>query len=145
MKNICAIFVSILALFVMPTIAQENRAEILKAFVKDIPSLATENVSTVNGLIGASQKKATKTIDITKENMKASLQEAQGKTCILVVGSHTFVKFSDTKKCAASGSWGTCMPYGEGYILNNGFKSVNDYINNIIGKPDDQKRMLFIF
>jgi hypothetical protein len=145
MKTIKLILVPIFALFIIPAIAQENKAEILKAFVKDIPSLATENISTVSGLVDASQKKATKTIEITRENMKASLQEAQGKTCILVVENHTFVKFSDTKKCAASGSWGTCMPYGEGYISNDGFKMVNDYINNIIGKPDTQKRTLFIF
>lgn len=145
MKNLKAVFASILVLFIIPAIAQESKAEVLKAFVKDIPALATENISSVGGLMEASQKKATKTIDLTKENIVASLKDASGKTCIIIVGNHTIVKFSDTKKCAASGSWGACMPYGEGYILNNGFKNVNDYINNIIGKPDDQKRMLFIF
>jgi hypothetical protein len=73
------------------------------------------------------------------------LKEAEGKTCIVVVEQHTFAKFSDTKKCNMSGSWGACMPYAEGYIQSGGLKGINDYINNIIGKPDAQNRTLYIF
>ena len=75
----------------------------------------------------------------------SALLEAQGKTCIIIVENHTIVKFSDIKKCNYSGSWGMCMPYGEGYIQNGGLKSTNDFINNIIGKPDAQKRVMYIF
>ena len=59
--------------------------------------------------------------------------------------NHTIVKFSDLKKCSQLNSWGACMPYGEGYISNGGLKGINDYIYNIIGKPDAQKRVMFVF
>lgn len=145
MKNFTATFVAILVLSVMSLNAQENTSETMKQFLKDIPALSTEKITSISDLVEASKKKATKAIDLTKENIAESLKEAQGKTCIIVVENHTFVKFSDVKKCNQSGSWGACMPYGEGYIQKGGLKSSNDYINNIIGKPDTQKRVLFLF
>jgi hypothetical protein len=145
MKKFTTTLLAILILNVMHSTAQENKAETMKQFVKDIPSLASEKITTIDGLVEASKKKASKTIVLTKDNIAESLKEANGKTCIIVVEKHTFVKFSDTKKCNTSGSWGACMPYGEGYIQNVNLKSVNDYINNIIGKPDTQNRTLFIF
>ncbi len=145
MKNITAAIFAILVLSVTYSKAQGSAAETMKQFLKDIPALASEKITTIGDLSAASKTKASKTIDLSKENMAEALKEAQGKTCIIVVENHTIVKFNDVKKCNFSGSWGACMPYGEGYIQNVSLKSVNDYINNIIGKPDTQKRVLFLF
>ena len=145
MKNLATTIVIFLVLIVCCAPAQNNSAETMKQFLKDIPVLGTEKISTIVDLMRSSEKKASKTIILSTENIKEALLEAQGKTCIIIVENHTIVKFSDIKKCNYSGSWGMCMPYGEGYIQNGGLKSTNDFINNIIGKPDAQKRVMYIF
>ena len=145
MKNITSTIFAFLFLAVIISNAQENKAETLKQFVKDIPTLSSEKITTIGTLVNASTKKASKTITLTKDNITEALKDAKGKTCIIVVGNHTIVKFSDLKKCSQSSSWGACMPYGEGYISNGGLKGINDYIYNIIGKPDAQKRVMFVF
>ena len=88
---------------------------------------------------------AEKMVD-TKTNMKEVLKRAEAYAyCVLVTEDHTLVKFSDTKDCKSSGSWGVCMPMGEGYIKKGDLEFQKDYINNIIGLPDDQKRMAYFF
>ncbi len=145
MKKITTTLFALLILFAVRSNAQESKAETMQAFLKDIPALASEKIASIEKLTDVAAKKASKTIVLTKENIKESLKEAEGKTCIVVVEHHTFAKFSDTKKCNMSGSWAACMPYAEGYVQSGGLKSINDYMNNIIGKPDDQNRTLYIF
>jgi predicted DNA-binding protein (UPF0251 family) len=145
MKKLTAKIVAILIFSTSYINAQNNGAEMLKQFVKDIPALQAENLTTIDGLNEASKKKASKTIDLTKDNIAEAFKDAQGKICIIVVENHTIVKFADLKKCNVSGSWGVCMPYGEGFIQKGELTGINDFINNIIGKPDTQKRTLFIF
>ena len=145
MKKITTSLFSFLFLLAISSNAQDNGQETMKQFVKDIPALSTENITTIGDLAAAAQKNASKTIELTKENMAQSLKDAEGKTCIIIVENHTIVRFSDVKKCRQSGAWGACMPYGEGYIKSGAFTSTNDYINNIIGIPDTQKRTLFVF
>ena len=145
MKNGIATVIILLTLTILRSNAQPNRAETMKEFLKDFPALTTETITTIDQLVEISTKKASKNINLTKDNINEALTEAKGKSCIIVLERHTFVKFSDVSKCAPSSSWSACMPYGEGYIQNGALKSVDDHINNIIGKPDTQNRTLFIF
>lgn len=89
---------------------------------------------------------AEKSIKLTKKNISASLTKAKEyKHCIIIVGIHTIVKISDLNNCKQSGSWGACMPHAEGYIKKGELKYKKDYINNIIGLPDSQERMMYLF
>jgi len=137
-------FIAFFVLLVVNTNAQNDK-ETFKAFVSSISALQGESIYSISGLSAAAEKKATKTIVITAANIKEALADAKGKSCILVVGNHTFVKFSDTKNCSTSGSWGACMPYGEGYVKKGMLTESKGYINTIVGKPDDQIRTLYIF
>ncbi|HLP22190.1 MAG TPA: hypothetical protein VK174_17870 [Chitinophagales bacterium] len=143
-------FTFLIALLLILTGAQgQDNAAVVRDFFKDIPAATAEKVSN-NALVASvdaiAKKHAAKTISLNKENMAASLSEAkQFKYGVLVVGGHTFVKIDDFTKCYTSGSWGACMPYGKGYIKKGALVAQNDYINNIIGRPDSQVRTLYLF
>lgn len=112
-------------------------------------SLSGQSVSAkspIASIEAIAKKAATKTITLTAENCKDALAEARGfKWGVIIVGEHTVVKVMDFKNCHQSGSWGACMPYGEGYIKRGSMNAVKDYVNNIIGKPDSQTRTLYLF
>ena len=144
------LFIAAILLFSLGNVkAQNDNATIVKEFLKDIPAAASENINAhapVAGVRVVAKKNAAKTIVITKENIQQALTEAKAyKFGIVVVGEHTFVKITDFKKCSVSNSWGTCMPYGEGYIKKGALVSSTGAINNIIGRPDDQLRTLYLF
>jgi len=89
---------------------------------------------------------ADKSITLSKKNIASSLTKAKEyKYCIITVGTHTIVKVLDLKNCKQSGSWGTCMPLAEGYIKKGALKYKKDFINNIIGLPDNQDRTMYLF
>jgi len=90
--------------------------------------------------------KANKSIVLTKDNIKTALETAkQYKYAVIVVGKHTIVKITDHEKCKVSASWGACMPYVEGYVKKGELLPKADYANNIIGLPDAQERILYLF
>lgn len=128
--------------------AQSN-SEIVKQFLGGIQGTGADKISEhapVASVSAIAEKGAAKTIVLTKENIQSALKEAkQYKTGIIVVGAHTFVKVTDFNKCSVSNSWGACMPYGEGYIKKGALTSTSGPINNIIGRPDDQVRTLYLF
>ena len=149
MKRFTFILVGLIAVSFLQLHAQSSDSETLQKFLKDIPAFNNENASalgTIQIVNDLAVQKAAKTISFSGENIKDALGEAkQYKYCIIIVEAHTIVKVSDFEKCSQSGSWGTCMPYGEGYIRKGGLTGINDYINNIIGKPDSQSRMMYLF
>ena len=91
--------------------------------------------------------KATKQTELTKENMLEVIEEAKSfKYLVITTGNHTIVKITDLENCAQSGSWGACMPFGEGYISRQGnLEFQQDHLNNIIGIPGSQTRMAYFF
>lgn len=139
----------IVLLFCITGAQAQDNATIVKDFFNATPAASAEKVSNsspVASVDAIAKKHAAKTISLNKENMAASLSEAkQFKYGVLVVGGHTFVKIDDFTKCYTSGSWGACMPYGKGYIKKGALVAQNDYINNIIGRPDSQVRTLYLF
>ncbi|MCK4678142.1 MAG: hypothetical protein KAT48_08435 [Bacteroidales bacterium] len=149
MKTITLASFLILAMNFTAINAQDTKANTIKEFLTDVISLENERVSSdtpIKSFNEIAKTKAAKTIIITKENIKESLTEAKDyKYCVITVGLHTIVKVSDFENCIQSGSWGTCMPYAEGYIQKGSLVPQKDYLNNIIGRPDAQERMMFLF
>ncbi len=144
-----------IALFVMTfiatsTFAQQTKIEILQNFLGNLVTIDAKTANQGEPLVTVSElvaAKAAKTIELTKENIKPALETAKGyKTALIIVGRHTIVKITGFDDCIQSGAWGTCMPKGFGYIQKSGqlIEKAN-YINNIIGVPDGQKRVMYLF
>jgi hypothetical protein len=115
--------------------------------IKDIKLLKSENYKTpIQTFISFANKNAKEAITITKSNIKSALKKAEKhKYSAIVVGKHTIAKIIDFDDCSQSGKWETCMPKAEGYIKKGTLNYKNDYINNIIGLPDSQERILYLF
>ncbi len=89
---------------------------------------------------------ASKRISINKANINESFDEAQNYNfCIVLVANHTLVKVEDFKTCTPSASWGVCMPKVSGYIKKRQLQYQNDFMNNVIGLPDNQERYMYLF
>ena len=129
--------------------AQTSKEEIMKDFLTGILNLENQELNAQQPIISINElakEKADKTIILSKENAEAALKEAKAfKYCILTVGKHTIVKITDFENCSPSGAWGTCMPFGEGFIQKGELIPQKDYIKNIIGRPDSQTRTLYLF
>jgi hypothetical protein len=130
--------------------SQNNKSEKLTGFLDGVVKIDPQKLSgsePINQLANMLTEKADKTINLTKENIVQSLEEAKNYDKILIiVGVHTLVKIKDLNDCKRSGAWGTCMPNGVGLIQKSGdFENQTDYINNLIGIPDGQIRKMFFF
>jgi len=87
-----------------------------------------------------------KNIRLKKNNIASALEEAKEySNGVIVVENHTIVKLISFDDCQKSGSWGVCMPKGEGFIKKGNLNYKSDYINNIIGTPSSKKVTLFLF
>ena len=89
---------------------------------------------------------ADKKIRLKKENINSALENIKEfNYAAIVVENHTVVKIIDYKDCKQSGAWNACMPKVEGYIKKGTLNYKKDYANNIIGVPDNQKRIMYLF
>jgi hypothetical protein len=89
---------------------------------------------------------ASKVIDFSSDNIIEVLADAKAyKYCVFTTANHTLVKIIDMSDCVQSGSWGTCMPKVHGYIKKGKLIFKEDYMNNVIGRVDDQVRTAFLF
>ncbi|MCU4174452.1 hypothetical protein [Carboxylicivirga sp. N1Y90] len=130
-------------------VTSQSNAETLKTFLSDVISFEEVTLDP-NRPISKIRQMASVQADtffvLTKENTAEVLRTAKAyQHCLVFTGSHTIVKVTDLSNCIQSGSWGACMPMGEGYIQRGEMEKKADYINNIIGMPDMQKRVLFLF
>jgi len=124
----------------------ESDTELVNNFLNDVTSLEAEKKNPIESFIKGAEGKASKAISFNKSNVEAMLEVASTyKYAVITVGNHTIVKITDLKDCKASGSWGACMPFAEGYIKKGELVAQEGYINNIIGMPDEQERKLFLF
>ncbi len=83
---------------------------------------------------------------LNKENAGKVLNEAKNyKYCMISVERHTVVFVKSWDDCSQSGAWDSCMPYGTGWIQRDELEKKEDYIKNIIGIPDMQRRTVFLF
>ncbi len=147
MKNYLFV-ASILAIVSCSSPSTKNQSgTIAKDFISDPSSL--EQLDTNKPLaylqaVAAAQ--ANKTVSFSKANINEVFEIAKEyKGCIIITGNHTAVKLESLDDCKQSGSWGACMPKGTGYIKKGKLVKQEDYINNIIGRPDDQERVAYFF
>ncbi len=88
---------------------------------------------------------AKEVIYITSDNLKTSLNLAKKHDyAVITVEDHTIIKLN-LQDCKPSNAWDACMPKAEGYIKKGDLIYQNDYCNNIIGLPDNQERILYLF
>ena len=122
---------------------------IVSNFLDNISSLEKnikKGENPIVSFIDAAKQSADKSTNLTKENINDLLVEAKEYSyCVITTGDHTIVKITDIEDCKQSSSWGACIPYAEGYIKKGDLIKQADYMNNIIGRPDNQERMIFLF
>jgi len=143
----------LLAFFVMTMVqsfAQQSKIETLQQFLGNVITLDKQTANLqepIETVAELASEKAAKTIELTAENIEQALATAKSyKTALIIVGVHTIVKITDFADCVQSGAWKTCMPAGAGFIQKNGVLHKKEgYINFIIGIPDGQKRVLYLF
>jgi len=138
-----------LVLVVSTSLNAQSKVETLSEFLNGIISFenAQLNAGTpISSIKELASAQADKTIDLTKANVKEVLEQAKNyHFAVITVGTHTIARITDLSDCIQSGSWGTCMPMGEGYVQKSGLTNKNDYINNIIGIPNSQERTVYFF
>ena len=116
------------------------------SFLKDIKSLEKDtSANPIEAFKTKATNLATEVVKINKDNIKDALTKAKDfKNVVITVDNHTIVKL-DVNDCKLSGAWSACMPKAEGYIKKGDLAYQNDYANNIIGLPDGQERLIFLF
>jgi hypothetical protein len=115
-------------------------------YLQDVNTLK-EVKKPIRSFLAEADQIAKQKISFGKDNIEEVFKIAKNyKYLVLVVEKHTIIKITNLDKCIASGSWKTCMPYGEGFIKRNSVLSYKkDYCNNIIGIPDTQTRIAYLF
>lgn len=116
------------------------------SFLEDIKNLEKDtSANPIETFKTKATNVATKVIKLNKDNIKDALTKAKNfKNVVITVDNHTIVKL-DVNDCKPSGAWSACMPKAEGYIKKGDLLYQNDYANNIIGLPDGQERLMFLF
>lgn len=114
---------------------------------RDIENIKSwEEHNPIEVFLTLATKEADEAISLNEGNMNMSIQKANKyENCIIVVDNHTIVRVENLKNCQASGSWKTCMPIAKGFVQKGELQAKEDFLNNIIGKPDLQQRMMFLF
>jgi len=122
-----------------------NNSSIQK-YLNNFKSLEdTSNGNPIDNFMAAANENNAKIIVLTKENVTSSFAKAKDyKHAYLIVKNHTIVTIPDFTDCKPSGSWGTCMPMGIGYIKKGAMQPKEDYINNIIGRPNKDQKLVLI-
>ncbi len=91
-------------------------------------------------------EQADEVFNLRRSNMGAFLELAKYyEHCIITVGEHTILHVTDFDDCETSGSWAQCMPKVEGFVRQGDWIYKKDFANNVIGKPDSQKRFAYLF
>ncbi|WP_397364131.1 hypothetical protein [Olleya sp. R77988] len=116
------------------------------AFLEDIKSLEKDTSNNpIETFKKAASANAKEVVTLTKDNIKDALAKAKNfDHVVITVKDHTIIKL-DLNDCKPSGAWAACMPKAEGYIKKGDLIYQNDYANNIIGLPDNQERLLYLF
>lgn len=122
-------------------------SEVITNFLKEVRSFeAIDDKAPISYFESLAKESASETIEISDNNISDVLSTAKNYPhCIIIVEDHTIVKISSLDDCKQSGSWGACMPMAEGYIKKGDLEFQEDYINNIIGIPDNQSRIALFF
>ena len=123
---------------------QENT---VTKFLIDVKSLESDtNANPIVAFKDLAEEIAKDKIILSKKNIKKVLiKSKEYSSCVIVTGNHTIVKILSFDNCQQSGSWEACMPTVEGYIKKGKLNYKKDFMNNVIGKPDKQERVVYFF
>jgi len=123
-----------------------SQSTLVVNFLNDVTSLEKQEGNQIVKFKEAVKTIAEQTITFNKENIEEVLSQAKEyKYCVITTGDHTIIKIDDVENCKPSGSWGACMPHAKGYIKKGELVAKEDYINNIMGIPDSQERIMYLF
>ena len=124
-----------------------NQPNIVTEFLRDISTLENDtNKRPIDNFKTLANEIADEKIVFSADNIKEILVKARDfSSCVIVTANHTIVKIDDLDDCQQSGSWKACMPMCSGYIKRGKLNSKTDYMNNVIGRPDEQERVAFFF
>lgn len=124
-----------------------SESTLVADFLGNVKSLAkVKNGNPIAQFQDLAKDEAVKSYDLSKDNVNDLLETAKGfKHCVITTGDHTIVKVIDFEDCKPSGSWDSCMPMAKGFVKRGELDFEEDYINNIIGLPDDQERKVYLF
>jgi len=136
--------------FTLSSQAQESKTTVLKEFLSDIINLDDKvfnEALPITSFKQLAQDNAAEIIKITHKNIKLALSEAKRfKHCLIIVENHTLIRIVDYEDCSPSNCWATCMPLSKAYIQKAGLlNEKKDYLKNVLGCPDSQKRMIYLF
>jgi hypothetical protein len=154
MKNFLLFIISLIVLVSCENSIATNNIETNKEkpntvslFLEDVHSILYDtNKNPIVTFSELAKDISEKNIRLKKNNIASALEEAKEySNGVIVVENHTIVKLISFDDCQKSGSWGVCMPKGEGFIKKGNLNYKSDYINNIIGTPNSKKVMLFLF
>lgn len=125
----------------------DSNNTVVADFLKQVESFeAIEEKVPVTYFEELANEAADDIMSFSKDNINDVLEAAKNYSkCVIVVENHTIVRVDDVDDCKQSGSWGACMPMAKGYIKRGELEYQEDFINNIIGTPDSQKRTAFLF
>ena len=149
MKNFktLMLFTCAIAMLMLTNCSSEKKQD--SRFNGDILNLddsLKESRQPIKAIAALAKRDAEKIINLQPANIAQALEEAKSYAeAIIIVGNHTVVKITDFNDCKKSSSWKTNMPYGKGYVQNKGLNKCADYINQLIGQPDEQPRVLYLF
>ena len=124
-----------------------TKNNIVTEFLNDISSLETDtNSNPIITFKKLADKIADDKISFTKKNIKEVLIKSRDySNCVIITANHTIVKIKSLDNCQNSGSWKACMPYVNGYVKKGKLNYKSDYMNNVIGIPDEQERIAYFF
>lgn len=151
MRKIAIIILSLFIISCSSDVEESNIATtnsiVVADFLTDISVLEKMNTKTpIADFEELAKGMASKVLDMDKDNIESVLTEAKNYAhCVIITGNHTIVKIISFDDCKTSSSWGACMPFAEGYIKKGDLVEQKDYINNIIGRPDNQTRTVYLF
>ena len=125
----------------------KEKPNTVSLFLADVQSILSDtNKNPIVTFSELAKDISEKNIRLKKNNIASALEEAKEySNGVIVVENHTIVKLISFDDCQKSGSWGVCMPKGEGFIKKGNLNYKSDYINNIIGTPSSKKVTLFLF
>tara|TARA_Y100000768_G_C23974545_1_gene682379 strand:- start:79 stop:2307 length:2229 start_codon:yes stop_codon:yes gene_type:complete len=129
------------------TANNKEKPNTVSLFLIDVQSILSDtNKNPIVAFAEIAKDISVKEISLNKNNISNALEEAKEySNGVIVVENHTIVKLISFDDCQQSGSWGVCMPKGEGFIKKGSLNYKSDYINNIIGTPSSKKVTLFLF
>lgn len=122
-----------------------EQAHVAIDFIQNFESL-TKVKDPINAFKAGAESIADEAFDLDSENAKLMMTKVHDypKT-VIVVEDHTIVLTTNQDECLESASWKACMPFSRGFIKKGNLVFQEDFANNIIGTPDNQKRTIYFF